>query len=245
MSSLFEALPNEILLYEIFRYLTFVDLQYAFLMLNQRFKQLLCTFQRKRIHYLEITSQISRQQISFLIDHVLLHLEANQRLKRIEINHRDLGMILLSNLSQINTIYLEKISINQYVDISFDSIMQCVASSSQLKECRLKVLTNIDTTWANGRKWIRWFELLKKMSRDQTLEHLHVLVWCINRTDASHFDRHFWNPDGSFKQNPSWKVQLQPQDDLFTPSRRTVEYSVTNHDFSSTLQNRTSDCRPS
>lgn len=237
MNSSLETLPNEIFLNEIFPYCTLIDLTYAFSALNHRFTELMAKFLGKKIHSLRITSRVSYQQLQFLVDDMLPQLEENHRFESIETTHGQVFVKFLHNLSRINTNYLENIAIDNYIDPPFDSVVQCVDASPQLKRCRLKVLTNVDRSWANGRKWIRWFETLTKLGRDQTLRDLHISVWVIDGTRAVHFDREFWNPDGSYIENRQWKVRLQPDHELHARSnRRAVQFSRANDDHASDCQ---------
>jgi len=232
MMSQLELLPNELFLHGIFPYLSLIDLNYAFPMLNQRFNKLVSSFLDKKIHYIHLTSGIRCHEMTFTIDYVLPSLSNNHQLKSLELCHADLFIKFLNNVNQINTDYLSKIIVTSYIDIQFDPMIQFLSKCSQLNEIKLKVLTNVDTSWANGRKWARWFEKMLENNRQNILKTLDICVWCIDTTDAVKFNPQIWDQDGIYRYNRNWKVQLKPDQDINRQrSRQTVEFSRSHQDY--------------
>ncbi|CAF0784911.1 unnamed protein product [Rotaria sordida] len=100
-------------------------------------------------------------------------------------------------------------------------------------------MTNSDSSWANGRKWTRWFETMQKNHQHNTLKTLDICVWCINTNDAINFDPKLWNREGVYRDNRSWKVQLRPDQGLnWRQSRRSVEFSRSDQDYLTLFHNQ-------
>ncbi len=231
-----ESLPNELFLHGIFPYLSLIDLNYSFRMLNQRFNRLTFSFLAETRHHIHLTRDITWHEMTFIIDHVLPYLNDNHQLKSLELAHADLFIKFFNNVDQINTKYLSKIIVTAFVDIRFDPMIKFVSECFQLNEIKLKVMTNFDSGWANGRKWTRWFETMLKNNRQNTLKTIDICVWCINTNDAINFDPRLWNREGVYRDNKSWKVLLEPDQGFnWRQSRRTVEFSRSNQDYSTLL----------
>jgi hypothetical protein len=170
--------------------------------------------------------------MTFLIDYVLPFLSNNHQLKSIELVHGPSFVKFLNNAHQINTNYLNKIIIKSYVDIYFDPMIQFLSKCIQLNEIKLNVLTNVDTSWANGRKWARWFEKMLENNRQNTLQILEICVWCIDPAAVVKFDSQLWDRKGVYRYNTNWKVKLEPDQDINRQrSRQTVEFSRSDQDY--------------
>jgi hypothetical protein len=227
-----ESLPNELFLHGIFPYLSLIDLNYAFVMLNQRFNRLVSSFLTEMVHNIHLTRDITWHEMTFIIDYVLPYLDNNHQLKSLESCHADIFLKFLNNVDQINTHHLKKIVVTPFIDIHFDQIIKFLSECSQLNEIKLNVMTNLDKSWANGRKWTRWFEIMIKNNRQNTLKTLEICVWCINTNDAINFDSRIWNRDGIYRDNLTWKVQLKPDQGLnWRQSRQSVEFSRSDQDY--------------
>ena len=247
MTLQFESFPNEIFIHGIFPYLSFIDLHYAFILLNQRFKTLILTFCAQSDHDLHLNRHISHPQLGFTIDSILPFLQTNQQLKSIELAYEDLSLRFLNNISQINTNHLTKLFIRPYIDIKFDSMIQILTDCVQLQEIKLNLMTNLDRTWANGRKLARWFEIMIQTNRQQTLTTIDICVWCINNNDAINFDSKVWNHEGVFRNMRNWKVQIKLDRELTNQhGRRAVEYSRIDEAYMTLLNNKSdSSCQVS
>jgi len=70
-----ESLPNELFLHGIFPYLSLIDLNYSFRMLNQRFNRLTFSFLAETRHHIYLTRDITWHEMTFIIDHVLPYLK--------------------------------------------------------------------------------------------------------------------------------------------------------------------------
>lgn len=223
-----ESLPNELFLHGIFPYLSSIDLQYAFLMLNQRFKVLLSSFLAESCHRVDLTRDITSSHFAFIMDSILPLLHRNHQLQTVELMHAHLSSKFLRNLTQINTDYLTKLIIIPYIDIEFEFTTQVLSKCPQLQELKLNLLTNLDRTWANGRKLARWFESMLQIQREHILKIIDICVWCINSNDAMNFDRKLWDDDGVFRKSKNWKVQLKPDEiTIHRQRRQSVECSRT------------------
>jgi len=234
-----ESLPNELFIHGIFPYLSLIDLNYAFLMLNQRFNRLVSSFLAETRHHLHLKSDITWHEMTFVIDYVLPHLADNHQLKSLELRHADLFLKFLNNVDQINTDYISKIIVTPFIDIHFDPMIKFLSECSQLNEIKLNVMTNLDPGWANGRRWTRWFETMLKNNRQSILKTIDMCVWCINTNDAINFDPRLWNREGVYRDNRSWKVQLKPDQGLsWRQSRRSVEFSRSDQDYSTLFYNK-------
>lgn len=239
MTFQFESLPNETFLHDIFPYLSLIDINYAFLILNQRFNKLVHLFLSGQIHHIHVTSDIKCQKSEFIIDHVLPYLTDNHQLKTFYVSHASSFLKFLGYANRINTNYLTTIVVRPFVDVNFDVVMKFVSQCIQLNEIKLNVLTNTDSSWANGRKWTRWFETMQKINQQATLKTLEICVWCINTNDATNFDQRFWNHDGVYKYNRNWKVQLKPEQHThWRQSRHTVEFSRSDQDYVKRFDNQ-------
>ncbi|CAF3556463.1 unnamed protein product [Rotaria sp. Silwood1] len=201
-------------------------------MLNQRFNKLVQFFLTKAVHHIHLTRDIKWHEVAFTIDHVLPYLADNDQLKTIELCHADLFLKFIKDVDRINTNYLNKIIVTPFIDIDFDIIIKFLCECPRLNEIKLNVTTNSDSSWANGRKWTRWFETMQKNNRHNTINMLDICVWCVNTNDAINFDSRLWNRDGIYRDNRSWKVQLKPDQDLnWRQSRRSVEFSRSDQDY--------------
>jgi hypothetical protein len=119
-----------------------------------------------------------------------------------------------------------------YVDIYFDPMIEFLSKCLQLNEIKLNVLTNVDTSWANGRKWTRWFEKMLQTNRQNILKTLDICVWCIDPTVVVKFDPQLWDRQGVYRYNTNWKVKLEPDQDINRQrSRQTVEFSRSDQDY--------------
>ncbi|UJR24640.1 hypothetical protein I4U23_006014 [Adineta vaga] len=232
MISLLENLPNEIFIHEIFTYLSIIDLNYEFFLLNERFRTLIKCFSSRKRHHLHLTRHIGIHQSIFIIDYILPFLNENHQFISLELNYVDSFLRFMNNYSQINTNYLDKIIITSFVDISFNSLIDLVFQCSQLRELKINVLTNLDSSWANGRKWNRWFENMRKHHRQNILRELDICVWCINHSDVINFDPRLWNKDGVFRDDKNWRVRLKSDQPLtWRLARRSVECSRSDEDY--------------
>jgi hypothetical protein len=228
----FESLPNELFIHGMFPYLSLIDLNYAFLMLNQRFNKLVSSFLSAKQHQIHLTRCVTWHQMTFMIDHVLPYGTDNQQLKSLELDHADLFIKFLDNANRIHTNYLTKIVVRPFTDVYFDPMIKFLSECPQLNEIKLNVMTNLDSSWANGRKWTRWFETMQKTNRHNTLKMIDICVWCINTTDVANFDPRIWGTEGVYQLNSSWKIQLKPDQALnWSQSRRSVEFSRTEQDY--------------
>lgn len=227
-----ESLPNELFLHGIFSYLSLIDLNYAFLMLNQRFNKLTSTFLTKRQHNIHLKCDIPWHEMMFTIDHVLPYLSDNHQLRSLELCHADLFLKFLYNVDQIKIDYLSKIKVTAVIDIHFEPMIKFLSECFQLQEIKLKVMTNLDSGWANGRRWTRWFETMLKNNRQSVLKTIDICVWCINTNDAVNFDPPLWNREGVYRDNKNWKVRLEPDQGLNRrKSRKSVEFSRSDQDY--------------
>ena len=52
----------------------------------------------------------------------------------------------------------------------YQYLIKFLSECLQLNEVKLNVMTNLDSNWANGRKWTRWFEMLQKTNRQNILK---------------------------------------------------------------------------
>lgn len=242
-----ETLPNEVFLHGIFSYLSLIDLNYAFQMLNQRFNRLVSIYLAKRVHHIHLTNEMKCHKIAFTIDHVLPYLTNNQHLRTLEVSDCDLFLKFLEDTNRINTRFLNTIKVTPFIDIRFDVIIKLLSKCTQLNTIKLNVLTSSDASWANGRKWSRWFDTLLRNNRDQTLKSLDICIWCINTNDAINFDCRLWNREGIYNNNENWKVQLKPDQGLnWRQSRRSVEFSRCDQDYLALLDDqKNSTCTPS
>lgn len=231
-----ESLPNELFLHGIFPYVSFIDLNYAFLMLNQRFNILISSFLRKRQYYIDLKRDIPLHEMMFTIDYVLPHLTNNHRLRSLELYQANLFSKFFNSINQIKTDHLSKFIVTVFIDIQFDSMVKFLSECFQLQEIKLKVMTNLDSSWANGRKWMRWFESMLKNNRQNVLKTIDICVWCINTNDAVNFDSPLWNREGFYRDNKNWKVRLEPDQSLNRrKSRRAVEFSRSDQDYPTLL----------
>lgn len=226
----FECFPNELFLHGIFNYLSFNQINYGFLMLNDRFNTLVRTYLSKSIHHIDIRQETTGQELLFVIDNLLPNLSENHRLKRIESNHSKLFVRFVDNIARINTTYLSELLITCYIDIDFDMLMNLVDQCPQLNEMKLKLLTNVDPSLANGRKWIRWFDRMLEKNRQEIFQIIEICVWCVDTTRSIHFNSKHWNFEGSYRSNHNWKVQLKSAEHIeWKKSRQLVEFSRTDH----------------
>ncbi|CAF4500531.1 unnamed protein product [Rotaria sp. Silwood2] len=208
-------------------------------MLNQRFNKLVHFFLTEEVHHIHLTRDFKWHEVAFIIDHVLPYLAANHQLKTFELRHANLFLKFINNVDQINTDYLNKIIVTPFIDIDFDIMIKFLSKCSQLNEIKLNVMTNSDSSWANGRKWTRWFETMQKSYRHNTLKTLDICVWCINTNDAINFDPRLWNREGIYRDNRGWKVQLKPDQGLnWRQSRRSVEFSRSDQDYLTLFRNQ-------
>jgi hypothetical protein len=239
MISQIETLPNELFIHGVFPYLSFVDLNYAFLTLNQRFNELVSSFLAEKLHHIHLKCDITWHQMTYIIEYVLPYLANNHQLKSFEVCHADLFSKFLNSINQINTDYLNRIIVTPFIDIYFDPVITFLYGCSQLNELKLNVMTNLDSNWANGRKWTRWFETMMKNNRQSILKTFEVCVWCINTNEAINFHSRIWDKDGSYRENRRWKVQLKP-DQAFDGRqlRRSVEFSRSEQDYLILLHNK-------
>ncbi|CAF0806520.1 unnamed protein product [Adineta steineri] len=233
MVFLFESFPNEIFIHGIFSYLSLIDLNYEFLLLNQRFKWLVDRFLARKQHCIHITCDTTCHKGAFILDYILPFHSDNQHLKSFEISHAEIFIKFIDNINRIDTNHLNKIVVTPYIDIYFDSVINIVYKSPQLHEIKLNVLTNIDSSWGDGRKWTRWFEILMKQNRQNILRILDICIWCINNNDANNFDLRLWSREGVYQLNTNWKVQLKSDQYLnWTQRRRAIECSPSDQDYS-------------
>ena len=91
----------------------------------------------------------------------------NHKLKSIESSNADHFLKFLGNANRINTNYLNKIIVTSFIDIRFDSIINFLSKCPQLNEIKLNIMTNLDSNWADGRKWTRWFETMTQNNRTE------------------------------------------------------------------------------
>ena len=212
-------------------------------MLNERFNTLVKTFLTKQTHHIHLRHETSNQEMLFLIDHVLPNLSENHQLKSIQTNHTTLFVRFLDNIHRMNTNYLSQLIITSYIDIHFDMLMKFVSQCPQLNEMKLKLLTNLDSSLANGRKWIRWFDQMIEKNRRNTLKVIEICVWCVDTTRSIHFDSKHWIFDGSYRENINWKVQSKSAQHIeWQKSRRIVEFSRTDQKYLTLSSNKHTTC---
>ena len=225
MTLYIQSLPNEIFLHGIFKYLSLIDLKYGFSPLN-RFQSLVSTFLSENLHEIHLTCDINHQEMQYLIENVLPSLDENHQLKSIESNHADLCLKFVDNLHRMNTIYLTKLVITSYIDIRFDVLLKLLCQCPRLNEMKLKILTNVDPSLANGRKWVRCFDKMLEINRQTILTNLDICVWCVDTTRPMNFDSKHWTRDGFYRENLNWKVQSKSDQHIeWQKSRRVVEFS--------------------
>lgn len=230
MMSQLESLANEIFLHEIFPYLKMEDLLWTCYSLNSRFNQLSQQFVKEKVQDLHLSTSLSLNQANFIIDHIQ-ELKCDFRLRSMKICHTNIFSKFLNKVQHFNVEHLNRIDISIYEDINFPSTMRLISSLVNLSVCYLKVLTNFDKKWANGRQWLYWFDRMMKSGQSRTLTIFHVHVWCIATNDAVHFDPRYWETDGTFIENRSWKVQLEPNETMFFKQeamRRSVPLNLIN-----------------
>ncbi|CAF3392233.1 unnamed protein product [Rotaria socialis] len=239
MAFQFESLPNELFMHDIFPYLSLIDLNYAFVLLNKRFNKLVHLFLTAAVHHIHITSDTKWHEVEFTISRVLPYLAENHQFKTFTICHPDLFPKFLTYADRINKSHLNKIIVTPFIDIQFNDIIKFVSECFELNEIKLNILTNSDSSWANGRKWARWFETMQYTCQQNTLKKLEVCVWCINTNDAINFNPPLWDQEGIYRNNRNWKVQLKPGQEFdWRRARRYVEFSRSSQDFSALFRNQ-------
>lgn len=212
-------------------------------MLNQRFNRLVSTCLTEKIHHIHITRDVTNQEMLFLIDNVFPNLCENHQLKSIQTNHGILFVRFLDNTHRMNTHYLSELIITSYIDIHFDMLMKFVSQCPQLNEVKSKLLTNVDPSLANGRKWIRWFDQMLEKNRRNILKAIEISLWCVDATRSIHFDSKHWIFDGSYRENINWKVQSKSAQHIeWQKSRRIVEFSRTDQNYLTLSSNKDTTC---
>lgn len=212
-------------------------------MLNQRFNRLVSTCLTEKIHHIHITRDVTNQEMLFLIDNVFPNLCENHQLKSIQTNHGILFVRFLDNTHRMNTHYLSELIITSYIDIHFDMLMKFVSQCPQLNEMKLKLLTNVDPSLANGRKWIRWFDQMLEKNRRNIFKTIEISLWCVDTTRSIHFDSKHWIFDGSYRENINWKVQSKSAQHIeWQKSRRIVEFSRTDQNYLTLSSNKDTTC---
>ncbi|CAF1049898.1 unnamed protein product [Adineta ricciae] len=237
MISTLEDLPNELFVHELFRYMSLIDLNYEFFLLNERFRTLIKCFSAKKRYHIHLTHRMTLQQSLFTIDYILPTLSEHQQLKSVQLNDVDLFLRLINNSDKINMTYLNTMIVTSFIDIQFSTLRNLVSKCPQLRELKLGVMTNTDSSWADGRKWIQWFEILRgHENRQNILQILDICVWCINPNHPINFHSRFWIDEGVYRDNRCWRVRIKPEHLLtWRQSRRSLECSRSDQDYVSLL----------